>query len=71
MTTINSICLKCRRLYADAYCCCTSSDGTKSLISTCMYGGKNAGNRKTCRDFEKAREDVIAERIACLKGEQK
>lgn len=71
MTTINSICVKCRRLYSSTNGCCVSSDGTRSLISNCMYGGKNAGNRKTCRDFEKTSEDVIAARIACLKGEYK
>lgn len=67
MTTINSICVKCKNL--DAYTCgaCIGSNGVRSLISTCKYGGRNAGNRKTCRDFEETTKDVIARRIECLK----
>lgn len=70
MTTINSLCIKCRNLYAGSGCC-ISNNGVRSLISSCRYGGKNAGNRKSCKDFDVASDEVIAERIMILEGDKK
>ena len=66
MTTENSICIKCRRLYAYSNVC-IGKDGTRSLISRCPYGGKNAGNRKKCIDFVEADEKTISERLKNFK----
>lgn len=69
MTTKNSICMKCAHLYAYTIGVCYSG-GVYSLISHCMYGGKNAGNRKTCKCFEKAEERIIKERESCFIGKE-
>lgn len=69
MTRIDSICVRCKNLYAYTNGICINKND-KYLISQCkMYVGKNAGNRKTCKYFETAEESVIARRIECLKGE--
>ena len=67
MTERNSICIQCRNLNAFTDALLTAKNGTKSLISSCLYGGTNAGNRKTCKYFEKAEEKQILNRIACFK----
>lgn len=67
MTTKESICIKCNCLaYADAACC--TENGKRSLISSCDWGGRNAGNRKTCKNFEKADDDMIKHRLDILEG---
>lgn len=71
MTTKNSICIKCENLIA-CTTGCFISNGEKALISSCKYGGKNAGDRKTCKQFQPANEFIIAARFALLrKGEKK
>ena len=70
MTTINSICVKCKNLEAYTTGACVSN-GVRSLISRCiLYCGKNSGNRKTCKYFEIAHESVIAKRIEALEEEK-
>lgn len=66
MTTQNSICIKCKKLVAYSGIC-IGQDGTQSIISTCLYGGKNAGNRKTCIDFVETDEKTISERLENFK----
>lgn len=69
MTTIDSICVKCKNLYAYTNGACIDRRG-HHLISHCvLYCGKNSGNRKTCKYFETAEENVISRRIECLEGE--
>lgn len=63
MTHKNSICVRCKNLYS-YNCFVISKNGAMSLISECCYGGKNAGNRKTCKCFVPASDDVISRRIA-------
>ena len=62
MTTKNAICIRCENLYAETSAFCISDNGNISLISNCLYGGKNAGNRAKCKRFKEARAEVIAER---------
>lgn len=66
MTERNSICIQCKNLDAFTNALEISTTGTKSLISSCLYGGRNAGNRKNCKTFERAEEQQILDRIACL-----
>lgn len=68
MTTIDSICYKCNNLSACTNCFCITN-GKRSLISDCFFGGKNAGNRKKCAKFEEADECLVAPRLKVLKGE--
>lgn len=69
MTTKNTICVKCKHLDVYGIWACTAPDGVRSLISFCGNGGgKNAGDRKTCRKFEPADEKTIAERVKALEG---
>jgi len=68
MTTIDSVCIKCRKLHIWSGC---TSNGIRCLISSCYYGGKNAGNRKSCKDFDIASDEVVAERIKMLEGKKK
>lgn len=67
MTTKNSICVKCEILSACMTGCVISKKG-RSLISSCKHGGKNAGNRKTCKHFKEADPVIIEERLKLLKG---
>lgn len=62
MTTKDSICIRCENLdcFLNAK---DTTNGVESLISNCLYGGKNAGDRKTCSRFKPASEDVIKERL--------
>ena len=72
MTTKNSVCIKCKHLDAITGAHCITTNGTRSLISICIYGGKNAGNRKTCKMFQRADEINISNRLATLEeGENK
>ena len=65
MTYKDSICVSCSNLdAANAAVCITN--GKPNLISTCFYGGKNAGNRKTCKKYRKASDSVIERRMALL-----
>lgn len=66
MTGKNSICIKCEKLVSYNATC--TSNGEKSLIAHCLRGGKNAGNRKSCANFEKASEEKINARLACFRG---
>ncbi len=68
MTTIESVCVKCINLYPCMDTVCISKSGTRSLIASCRYGGKNAGNRKKCKDFSPAPAREIDERETLLKG---
>jgi hypothetical protein len=62
VTTKDSICIRCENL--DCFLSAMdTTDGVKSLISRCLYGGKNSGNRKTCSKFKPASEDVIKARL--------
>ena len=67
MTTKDSICVRCAVLLADTTAIFTSN-GVKSLVSDCVYGGKNAGNRKTCKNFVEAGKDTIERRMKVLEG---
>ena len=63
MTCKDSICVSCKLLntYETSYGC---KNDEIYLISGCLYGGINAGNRKKCKRFEKAPSDVIQRRMA-------
>ena len=67
MTTKDSICVRCRNLYAFTNNVCITK-GERHLISSCRWGGKNAGNRKQCKSFVEATEKDIAERTEALEG---
>lgn len=68
MTSKNSLCIKCGLLdtYTDAL---VTPDGSDEplLISRCLYGGVNAGNRKQCKHFEQASTKTIDERLEVFK----
>lgn len=68
MTRANDICVRCNNLDAITSAVCTSR-GEKHLISSCVYGGKNAGCRKSCKKFEKANEETIQKRLKALRGD--
>ena len=65
MTYKESICVLCANLYANtsAYCI---NNGKRNLISECLYGGNNAGNRKKCKNFRQAKPKIVAERLRLL-----
>ena len=67
MTHIDSLCFYCAYLYAstDSF---VESGNNMALISYCSYGGKNAGNRRTCKQFCRACDKTIAERKELLNG---
>jgi len=65
MTYKESICVSCVNLDATCAAVCIN-DGKPNLISECYYGGKNAGNRKTCKKYRKASDSVIIKRMALL-----
>lgn len=62
MTSKNSICVKCKHLYASTEGYCVTNNGNY-LVSTCLFGGKNAGNRKKCKRFEEANKQTIQKRL--------
>lgn len=68
MTRINDICVRCENLDAITSAVCSCGD-EMCLISTCIYGGKNAGHRKSCRRFEKTNEEKIEKRLKALRGD--
>lgn len=61
MTHKDSICVSCANLstYTDV---AVVSGGDVSLISSCHYGGKNAGDRRSCKHFRQACPETVAER---------
>lgn len=65
MTTLNSICLACEHLWITNNEICISQKGEQSIPSECLcYScGKNQGNRKSCKKFSKADNDIILQRI--------
>lgn len=67
MTHKGSICVSCANLYASTNAVCIN-DGKRSLISECLYGGRNAGDRKSCKNFRQANPKIIEERIKVLDG---
>lgn len=67
MTNEESVCVRCRNLYASTSAVCIGTNGKRSLISECLYGGKNAGNRKSCKHFRGANPLIIAERLKILR----
>lgn len=68
MTYGESVCVRCKFLYASTSAVCIDKDGKRNLISECPYGGKNAGNRKSCKEFRGANPLVIAERLKVLRS---
>ena len=68
MTTKDSICVRCENLKAFTNALTRHDDGSISLISECCYGGKNAGNRKTCKNFVEADKNTIERRLEVLEG---
>ena len=65
MTYKESICVSCANLIASERAYCTNN-GKRNLISECPYGGRNAGNRKQCKDFKQAKEKTVAVRLRLL-----
>ena len=65
MTYKESICVLCANLSAAEHAVCVNN-GKRNLISECLYGGKNAGNRKKCKNFRQAKQKIVAERINLL-----
>lgn len=72
MTSKNSLCIKCAKLEAasDALCIPARSKEPR-LISTCLHGGVNAGNRKQCKNFEPAVQWIIEMRLDVFKRHEK
>ena len=70
MTAIESVCVKCRNLNAYTTGVYTNLKGVRFLVSSCCYGGKNAGNRKKCKMFSPAPARTVDERETILKGEK-
>ena len=68
MTAIEHICVKCETLHHCHDSWCIDNRGKRYLISYCLKGGKNAGNRKTCKRFKQASDDIITDRLNILKG---
>lgn len=68
MTTKDSICVRCAVLLAHTDAFVRHEDDSISLISDCAYGGKNAGNRKTCKNFVEADKNTIERRLEVLEG---
>lgn len=64
MTSKSSVCMKCAALqtYGDALCTPTGGEEAM-LISVCIYGGVNAGNRKQCRRFIPALPGLVEMRL--------
>lgn len=69
MTTKNSICVRCDNLMAFTNAYTGSKETGIHLISDCCYGGKNAGNRKKCKNFSEASEETIERRLRVFEGE--
>lgn len=68
MTSKNSICFKCAYLvsYSEGV---LTFNGERYLGSYCSRGGgRNVGNRKTCRRFVQATDEIIAKREKTLNG---
>ena len=65
MTYKESICVLCANLSASEKAVCVN-DGKRNLISECLYGGKNAGNRKKCKKFRQAKPEIVTKRIGLL-----
>lgn len=63
MTNKNSICAKCKNLDTDCNSFATDDNGNIVLIAHCIYGGKNAGNRKMCKRFKQADNAVVDNRV--------
>ena len=70
MTRIDSVCVKCENLIASESGVDISCN-IRSLISQCVFGGKNAGNRKSCKKFKKASDEIIESRLKLLRGDRK
>lgn len=63
----NSICIRCDRLFVNVHCKIIAGGGRTKLLSNCYIGGKNAGDRNTCKRFTPAPEDVVKERLDAFK----
>lgn len=63
MTSKNSICAKCKNLDTDCNSFIIGENGNVELIAHCVYGGKNAGNRKMCKRFKQADNAVVDNRV--------
>lgn len=71
MTSKNSLCIKCKNLET-YHSLCTPAGGKEALlISSCLYGGVNAGNRKQCKSFEPTEQEKITERLNIFKEFEK
>lgn len=72
MTSKNSLCIKCEALetYSDTLCIPARSK-EPLLISTCRYGGVNAGNRKQCKNFVPALPGLVESRLDVFKRYEK
>lgn len=65
MTTKDSICIRCDNLAAYTNARFITGE-VAHLCGDCYYGGKNAGNRKTCKKFVEASEEKIKNRMEAL-----
>lgn len=63
MTSKNSICVKCKNLDTDCNSFAIEENGCIGLIAHCIYGGKNAGDRKTCKKFKEAYGTIVENRV--------
>lgn len=71
MTSKNSICAKCKNLDTDCNSFAIEEDNNIGLIAHCVYGGKNAGNRKMCKKFKEATADIIENRVNAFNQAEK
>lgn len=63
----NSICIRCERLSVNLNCKIVAGGGHIKLLSDCYLGGKNAGDRKSCKRYKPAPEDVVKRRLDTFK----
>lgn len=66
-TSKKSICIRCERLSVNLNCKIVAGGGRIYLLSNCYLGGKNAGDRNSCKKFKPAPEDVVKERLDAFK----
>lgn len=71
MTSKNSICAKCKNLDTDCNSFAIGENGNVELIAHCIYGGKNAGDRKMCKKFKEATTDVVENRVNAFNQAEK
>lgn len=68
MADRSTACVRCKHFASSFSAFAVSADGKADVIGSCLYilRGKNAGARKTCKQFEAVCDYEIAERLAAF-----